>query len=249
MPNNLGYTPPDPTHAVGPNHIVTMVNSQIAVYDKSTGAQVVQPKNTNTIFAGLPSTDPCRTRNDGDPMAAWDHWNQRFVVSQFTTASPYKQCIAVSKTADPTGAWWLYSITLSSNQVHGGAKGHGWGRELVKKNSALIFLVFFHLLPQIYDYPKLGVVRDAYVFTWNRFGGSYAGGAIMLLNSVRLANGQTPQSFIWLTQSKRPAWPVSKILLGGDAHIYTPFFVHLGAPSFTPNRCMDCPCCPAAATT
>lgn len=56
-------------------------------------------------------------------------------------------------------------------------------------------------------------MRDAYVFTWNRFGGSYAGGAIMLLNSVRLANGQTPQSFVWLTQSKRPSWVVSNFLL------------------------------------
>lgn len=115
-----GYTPPDPSHAVGLNHIVTMVNSRIAVYDKA-GNQVMAPKNTNTIFAGLPSTDPCRTRNDGDPIAAWDNLNQRFVVSQFTATSPYKQCIAVSQTSDPTGNWWLYSIPLSTTEV--GQKG------------------------------------------------------------------------------------------------------------------------------
>jgi hypothetical protein len=116
-PASSGYTPPDPNATVGLNHIVAMVNSKIAIYDKTTGAQVIALKKTDTIFAGLPSTDTCRTRNDGDPTVAWDHFNQRFVVSQFTAASPYKQCIAVSQTSDPTGSWWLYSVTLSTSQV------------------------------------------------------------------------------------------------------------------------------------
>ncbi len=94
-----------------------MVNSRIAIYDKFTGQQVMPAKNTNTVFSALPSTDPCRFRNDGDPIVAWDHWNQRFVVTQFTATSPYRQCVAVSQTADPRGRWWLYSIALSTSQV------------------------------------------------------------------------------------------------------------------------------------
>lgn len=102
---------------MGLNHIVVMVNSRLAIYNKTNGAQIMAPKNINTIFAGLPTGDPCRNRNDGDPIAIWDNTNRRFVVSQFTVVTPYRQCIAVSKTTDPTGSWWTFSIPLSSFEV------------------------------------------------------------------------------------------------------------------------------------
>lgn len=172
---------------MGLNHIVTMTNTRIAIHDKSTGAIIMAAKNINAVYqSGLPSSDPCYYRNDGDPVAAWDNLHQRFVVTSFTTASPYKQCIAVSKTADPTGAWWVYSIPLSTSEL--------------------------------YDYPRLAIVNDAYVITYNRFGGSYIGGAILLLESPKMVLGQTPQVFKWITTSTWPVYGYS-ILPGGSDNV------------------------------
>lgn len=115
--NQCACTPPDPSHAVGTNHVVVAINSNVTIFDKMTGAQIGSTKPLNVLFQGLPTNFPCYKRNDGDPMVAWDHLNGRFVVSQFTSVSPYFQCIAVSKTDDPTGSWWAYNVSLSPSQV------------------------------------------------------------------------------------------------------------------------------------
>ncbi|HUS14450.1 MAG TPA: hypothetical protein VM536_05445, partial [Chloroflexia bacterium] len=38
----------------------------------------------------------------------------RWLISQFTAASPYNECIAISTTADPTGTWYRYAFQLST---------------------------------------------------------------------------------------------------------------------------------------
>ena len=55
--------PPDPVGAVGPNHYVQMINSAWAVFDKRTGAKLLDAQLA-MIFQGL---DVCNT-NDGDPI-------------------------------------------------------------------------------------------------------------------------------------------------------------------------------------
>src|SRR6266478_42163 len=47
-----GYIPPDPNIAVGLSYIVQVVNSQIAVYDKS-GALLSGPKSLSSIWSNL----------------------------------------------------------------------------------------------------------------------------------------------------------------------------------------------------
>lgn len=114
-------TPPDPNGAVGPNHFVQTVNGQggtqgIAVWNKA-GALVMGPKAVNSLFSALGATDPCRTHDDGDPVVVYDQLADRWFITQFalpnvgTNTGPAYQCIAVSKTADPTGAYSLYEFT------------------------------------------------------------------------------------------------------------------------------------------
>jgi hypothetical protein len=104
--------PPDTVSAVGTTQIVTIVNSSFAVWDK-TGHMIYGPKPTNTIFAGFGGN--CETTNDGDAKVRWDSLAQRWVVSDFSYfTAPYGACVAVSATADATGAWHRYFFQFNS---------------------------------------------------------------------------------------------------------------------------------------
>lgn len=111
LTNRNGVYPPDPTGDVGPNHYVQMVNSSIQIFDKN-GNTLYGPTNNNTIWSGFGGA--CQTRNDGDPIVLYDQLADRWLVSQFTSANPYGECIAISQTGDPTGAWYRYFFQFST---------------------------------------------------------------------------------------------------------------------------------------
>ena len=109
MNNTFGVLPPDTTGDVGPSHYVQMVNLGIAVYDKATGAVLMTPRNINTLWAGFGGR--CQNQNNGDPIVLYDPLADRWLVSQFAVATnDNHQCIAISRTGDPTGAYWLYDF-------------------------------------------------------------------------------------------------------------------------------------------
>ena len=117
-----GYIPPDPNIAVGKTisgfgYIVQVVNSQIAVFNKS-GALVHGPVALSSLWSALGSSNGCATNNAGDPIVQYDNAapGGRWVVTQLGSLSaPYSECIAVSKTGDPGGAYYLYSYSFGSN--------------------------------------------------------------------------------------------------------------------------------------
>jgi hypothetical protein len=110
---NLDSTvPPDTNGDVGPNHYVQMINSSIQVFNKS-GASVFGPVSISTLWQGF-SEGNCSTRNDGDPIVLYDPMADRWLVSQFTTANPFGECIAISQTPDPTGAYHRYFFQFST---------------------------------------------------------------------------------------------------------------------------------------
>ncbi|MGI8586951.1 MAG: hypothetical protein ACR2M0_04585 [Chloroflexia bacterium] len=106
-----GCAPPDPNADVGSTQIVETVNTAFQVFNK-TGGSLYGPANINTIWSGFGG--PCQTRNDGDPVVLWDPIAARWLVSQFTAASPYNECIAISQTSDATGSWYRYAFQLST---------------------------------------------------------------------------------------------------------------------------------------
>ncbi|MDQ2805481.1 MAG: S-layer homology domain-containing protein, partial [Chloroflexota bacterium] len=105
------FTPSDSTGAVGPAHYVQTVNAQLQVFNK-TGASLAGPTPINALFQAL--GDNCATHNDGDAILLYDRWADRWVISQFTVGLPALQCVAVSRTPDPTGAYAIYSFQLSA---------------------------------------------------------------------------------------------------------------------------------------
>ena len=106
-------TPPDTSGAAGATQFVQWVNNSLAVFDKTSGAVVLGPVAGNTIFNGFGG--PCQTRNDGDPIVEYDKAAGRWVLSQFTAAAPYLECIAVSTTSDATGSYYRYAFNMGPN--------------------------------------------------------------------------------------------------------------------------------------
>ncbi len=106
--------PPDPVGDVGPNHYVEMINVVFAVYDKA-GNKLLGPVDTGQLWAGFPVTD-CLDPS-GDPIVVYDQFTDRWILSQFTTAGfagpnlPFYNCVAISQTGDPTGAYYRYAFT------------------------------------------------------------------------------------------------------------------------------------------
>jgi hypothetical protein len=104
--------PPDTNAAVGPNHIVEVVNSDFAIFNKS-GTTLYGPVATNTLWSGFGGG--CQTNDDGDGSVSYDPIADRWVIQQFSVSTtPYLECVAVSQTGDPTGAWYRYSFSFGS---------------------------------------------------------------------------------------------------------------------------------------
>jgi hypothetical protein len=113
-PSNLsGVQPPDPVGDVGPNHYVAMSNLSFAVYSKS-GALLLGPLPNNTLWAGFGGD--CQTDNSGDPIVIYDQFADRWLLTQFTASGPtFFNCVAISTTGDPTGAYFRYAISAGTN--------------------------------------------------------------------------------------------------------------------------------------
>lgn len=113
-PTNLaGVSPPDPVGDVGPNHYVAMSNLFSAVYDK-TGTPLLGPFPNNTLWAGFGGD--CETDNSGDPVVLYDQFADRWILTQFTASGPtFFNCVAISQTPDPTGAYFRYAFSTGTN--------------------------------------------------------------------------------------------------------------------------------------
>jgi len=100
--------PPDTNGAVGESQFVQWVNTDIAVFDKNTGAVALGPIPGNTIWQGFGGN--CEQNNDGDPIVQYDKIANRWVIAQFSVKNGFSQCVAVSTTADASGTYHRYEF-------------------------------------------------------------------------------------------------------------------------------------------
>jgi hypothetical protein len=155
--NGLGFTsvnPPDPTLCAGPNHVIQMINASsgaiFKVFDKS-GGQVVAQTFLDAITGrgGL-----------GDPIALYDQFADRYVLTEFANASENGNqeglIFAVSQTNNPAGSWFVYFF------------GNG------------------SIFP---DYPKFSIWTDAIYATTNDFTASYVGSTAYAFDKAKLYAG------------------------------------------------------------
>jgi subtilisin-like proprotein convertase family protein len=108
------FIPPDTNAAVGPNHIIAITNMGLRIYDKA-GNPLTAQFRLSTLLTGIPNAGD----DDGDPVVLYDQLADRWIISQFNLTvsnNSTHQHIAVSKTGDPTGAYWAYSFDMTANR-------------------------------------------------------------------------------------------------------------------------------------
>ncbi len=159
-----GWVPPDPTAAVGPNHVVVTVNSDIAFFSKTGTKLFQQGMGPDGFFSGVSTTDFVF-----DPKTFYDPGAKRFFVicPELDDAGKTSgMLVAVSATSDPRGAWNKFRIDTK-----------------ITDNSADFWL----------DYPGFGFNKDRIVFCGNMFGfeSGTAGTLIVSLNKANLIAGNT----------------------------------------------------------
>jgi hypothetical protein len=116
--------PPDTVGDVGPLHYVQQTNLLVRIWNKA-GAPLVAPFKLSSLFASVGG--PCATIDNGDPITLYDPLADRWLLSQFCFPNigvggnplpPYHQMIAISKTGDPTGAYWVYDFLCPGNKMN-----------------------------------------------------------------------------------------------------------------------------------
>jgi|GEM_PF-411006 len=169
-PTQTGWNPPDPSLAVGPNHVVATVNQAIGFYNKTTG---VQQFFTDLGSPGNPGFFEAQGAMNFvfDPKCFYDHLAQRFVViapEVYTSSQEAYIDIAVSDDSDPNGIWYKYR----TNAVIESSPGvtHWW------------------------DYPGAGYDAQGYYVTSNLFGLSpgagFGGVGFRVFDKTPMLSGQ-----------------------------------------------------------
>ena len=167
--DSTGWTPPDPTLAVGPDHVVVTVNQTIGWYTKGGTEQFRQilgsqgsPGFFEPVGAGTFAFDP---------KCFYDHYAERFVVLALEVYSSTAYItIAVSDDDDPNGIWYKYRTDAVINV---GGDTFWW------------------------DYPGWGYDEDAYYVTSNLFGlnnNGFAGAGFRVYDKSDMLTG-APVSF------------------------------------------------------
>ena len=167
--NGTNYVPPDTNGDVGPNHYVSSVNTVLKIFNKS-GAVVAGPIKTSSLFSAMPASDPCRIQNDGDAVVLYDSLADRWHISQFglPDGNVKYQCVALSVTGDPTGAYYVWSYVYPNQAV------------------------------STNDYPKVGVWTDGYHMTFNQFGSSFLGVGILTQDRQRALVGDPAAPVVYV---------------------------------------------------
>ena len=106
--------PPDTNMAVGDTQIVQWVNVSYTVCSKTSPYTCGPAVLGSALWSGLAGSS-CATHNSGDPVAQWDVTAHRWVLTQNVFSSPYAVCVAISKTSDANGAYYLYQFAVPGN--------------------------------------------------------------------------------------------------------------------------------------
>ncbi len=163
---DIGYDP-----STGKRYYFQWINIAYKAWDVSNPASptiVVPLTQGNALWqAALPGST-CALTNDGDPIALFDEQAHRWLISQFSyKTGDFHQCVAVSKSADPAGGWYVYDYPYRDGMTY------------------------------LNDYPHFGVwpdpIYNAYFMTVHQFNPvdmkTWLGQAVAAFDRTRLLSG------------------------------------------------------------
>ncbi|MCU1235878.1 MAG: hypothetical protein JWP63_3845, partial [Candidatus Solibacter sp.] len=116
LADNFTAIPPDTQGAVGPNHIVTMLNTQVLIQSRSGVTLPNFPVTLNAFWSPLG-----KFSDTFDPRIFYDSAAQRWIACSAVNGgvSSSALLLATTQTADPTGKWNYYKITVGATNQWG----------------------------------------------------------------------------------------------------------------------------------
>jgi len=186
--NQFSLEPPDQGLCVGNGFTLEVVNSVLRVYSTATGAPLTGVEDLNTFYGYGPAINRATGQvgdNVIDPVCYYDPENQRFVIA-ITTLHVNDDGdfngkntidVAVSNTADPTGAWTVYKVS-AQNDGTDGTPDHGCTLDGVAHG------------PCFQDYPHIGADKNGVYITTNEydlFGPSFNAAQVFAFSKAELA--------------------------------------------------------------
>lgn len=219
--NQFSVEPPDQGLCAGNGFVMESVNDVLAIYDKA-GNKLVGPVDLNTFY-GYP---PAINRSTGaygpsitDPTCYYDAGTQRWfqvvlTLDRIGTTSALSGLnhldIAVSQTANPTGAWTIYRLPVQNNGTqdtpdHGCAGGFCLG-----------------------DYPHIGADARAIFLTTNEFAlfddGFYGAQIYAISKQALVAGAASPNVALFNAGDPNvpaPAFTVWPAISSGNQYVTT----------------------------
>jgi uncharacterized protein (TIGR03437 family) len=110
--DNYTVTPPDANGAVGPNDVVSMLNSEVLIQSRSGKRRPYYPISLNWFWAATGDIDAAY-----DPRILYDAQADRWVASAAVFANDARSAmlLGVSRTGDPGGEWNLYRLEVGAS--------------------------------------------------------------------------------------------------------------------------------------
>lgn len=111
LDNDDGFDNPAVQGDVSASHYIQVVNNRFAVFDRE-GKLLSSPKPIRKLWEGF--TGPCRSdTGKGGVSVLYDDMADRWLLAFQTkdqSTNKYVQCLALTRTSDPLGAYFLYTF-------------------------------------------------------------------------------------------------------------------------------------------
>jgi hypothetical protein len=164
--------PPDTHGAVGFDHYVEIVNNRVNVYalyadGRASATPTLAKSADHRAFFGAPATQPS---DFYDGRALFDAGENRWIMVAVDARDAQRAsfALAVSKTSDPAGRYYIYRYSVPPAAVNG---ANGW------------------------DFPQLGMNRDALFVTGELYRGEdYRATVLIAIPKARAYRGKSLQA-------------------------------------------------------
>jgi len=124
--DNNTRIPPDVHGAAGPSHLMTTLNSQVRIQDRTGG--VISTVSLNSFWSSLSSPSAF------DPKILYDPYSNCWMFTSCSNArtSSSSVLMGVTQTSDPTGTWNLYRIDADpANRVWADYPSFGFNKNWI----------------------------------------------------------------------------------------------------------------------
>jgi hypothetical protein len=150
--------PSDNTIAVGPDHVVQLVNG-----DYTSTYMRVWDKAGNVLAANLHLEDLTGMPDYGDPEIIYDPVADRYAIALLDYNLWNKIIFCVSQTGDPMGSYYVYSFTIADNDFFDYEKIAVWGNSYIMTSSSKSPAIFAINRDAVLAGQPLGYVQAFYL--------------------------------------------------------------------------------------